>query len=195
MRDKMLDLTKIPFKQALNYTRAQRARESIKWIVLHSMEGPEEATRAEHVARWMSGELAPKFPAPRTSAHYAVDSDSIVQMVRDRDVAWHAPGANKFGIGIEHAGKAKQTREQWLDAFSGPMLLMSAELSAALCNLYVIPRVFVDASDLLKGEAGITTHAEVTKAFKRGTHIDPGPTFPMDWYLDRVAELAALPRG
>lgn len=192
---KMLDLTKIPFKQALNYTRANRSRESIKWIVLHSMEGPEEATRAEHVANWMSGALAPKFPAPETSAHYAVDSDSIVQMVKDRDVAWHAKGANRFGIGIEHAGKAKQTREQWLDAFSGPMLLISAELCAALCNLYVIPRVFVDAADLLKGEAGITTHAEVTKAFRQSTHTDPGPSFPLDWYLDRVNDLASLPRG
>lgn len=194
MRDKMLDLSKIPFVQAKHYTPAGRSRASIKWIVLHSMEGPEDVERAEHVARWFSDQLAPKFPAPRASAHYAVDSDSIVQMVKDRDVAWHAGGGNRHGIGIEHAGKARQTRAQWLDAFSGPMLLLSAELTAALCNQYVIPRAFVDAEGLLHGEAGITTHAEITKAFKKSNHTDPGANFPMDWYLDRVRDIAALPR-
>lgn len=194
MPGKMLDLAKILFKQAQSYTKAGRSRASIKWIVLHSMEGPEDVKRAEHVASWFAGELGPKFPAPRASAHYAVDSDSIVQMVHDRDVAWHAPGANRQSIGIEHAGKARQTRKEWLDAFSGPMLLMSAELTAALCNMYVIPRMFIDAEGLLRGEAGVTTHAEVTKAFKRSTHTDPGANFPMDWYLERVRDLAALPR-
>lgn len=189
---KMLDLSKIPFVQAKSFTKAGRNPSTILWIVLHSMEGPEEATRAEHVAKWFSGQLAPKFPAPKASAHYAVDSDSIVQMVHDRDVAHHAPGANRNGIGIEHAGKARQTRVEWLDKFSGPMLLLSAELCAALCNRYVIPRQFVDAEQLRAREPGVTTHAEVTKAFGKSTHTDPGPNFPMDWYMDRVRELAAL---
>jgi len=175
----------IPFERAVYFSRAKRVANDIDWIVLHAMDGAELDTKAETVSLWFAGK-DPKQSAPRASFHYAIDSNSIVQSVLEKDVAWHAPGANHNGIGIEHAGRAKQTREEWLDAFSRSMLLISAGLVARLCHKYGLPMLYVDPAGLLAGKCGITTHHDVTKAFKRSTHVDPGKGFPMDWYLEQV---------
>lgn len=180
-------LDNIAFVQAENFTKAKRGLEDVSWVVVHSMEGAEAATKAETVARWFAGKN-PRFPAPRSSAHYAVDCDSIVQMVHESDVAWAAPGANKRGLHLEHAGKARQTTAQWRDAFSEPMLLQSSWLAARACIRYGLPVRFVDRDGLDRGDKGITTHNEVTRSnlSDRGSHTDPGPNFPMDWYLECV---------
>lgn len=170
------------FMQAKNFTRANR--QDVRMIVLHSMEAAEASTTAENVARWFAG-----ASAPRASAHYCVDADSVVQCVREEDVAWHAPGANSTGIGIEHAGYARQTRAQWLDDYSSAMLTLSARLVADICRRWAIDPVFVGTDALKRGERGITTHDAVSKAFGKSDHWDPGKGFPMDWYLGRVAML------
>lgn len=186
-----IELDDIAFVQAQNYTRALRSDDSIKWVVLHSMEGSEASTKAETVARWFAGKNS-RFPAPRSSAHYACDCDSIVQMVRHEDVAWAAPGANRHGIHLEHAGKARQTTAQWRDAFSEPMLQHSAVLNARICLRHKLPIRFVDRYQLNLGNKGITTHNEVTRSnlSDRGSHTDPGKNFPMDWYLGLVSNAA-----
>lgn len=173
------------FKQAKNYTPA--ARSTIDLIVVHDIECPETTHAAEAVAAWFAGR-----DAPRASAHYCVDLDSIVQCVRDQDVAWHAPGVNSISIGIEHAGYARQTRPEWLDAFSLGMLLRSAELSAGLCIRYNIPIRRVDSDGLLNRARGLCGHIDVTKAFGRSTHWDPGPNFPWELYLQMVTGFKAM---
>jgi N-acetyl-anhydromuramyl-L-alanine amidase AmpD len=150
-------------------------------VVLHSMENDEKGSSAESCAQWF------RNPAARVSAHYCVDADSIVQCVRDRDIAWHAPGANHNGIGIEHAGRARQSRAEWEDAYSAAMLARSAALVASLCAKYRIPVTWLHPADLVAGKRGITSHDNVSKAFKRGTHWDPGPGFPIELYLRDVA--------
>jgi N-acetyl-anhydromuramyl-L-alanine amidase AmpD len=181
------------FRQAQNYTPASRNAADL--IVIHTMETPEAAKQALGCARWFAGELAPRFPAPRASAHFCVDADEVIQCVRVQDVAWHAPGANRNGVGIEHAGRARQTPEEWADDYSASMLARSAILCAELCFGLSIPVRFVDAGELAQNmtheklRRGITTHAEVTRAFpKLGTHTDPGPHFPMGAYLEAVRE-------
>lgn len=154
----------------------------IDLIVVHDMEAPEKPGTAERVAAWFAGATA-----PRASAHWCFDSDSAVRCVRDRDVAWHAPGANHNGLGYEHAGYARQTREEWLDPYGRAMLEVSARQARLDCRQYAIPVRFVDAAGLKRGERGITTHREVTEAFRRSTHWDPGPGFPMDHYLTLVS--------
>jgi hypothetical protein len=42
------------------------------------------------------------------------------------------------------------------------------------------------AGDLLAGRRGITGHSEVSAAYGRTDHWDPGPGFPVDGFLDRV---------
>lgn len=168
----------IPFVPAKNFTQALEGR-PVRWLVLHSMENPEKPTAAEDVAMWFAGPRA-----PQGSAHVCVDSDSAVQSVRLRDVAWGAPGANRAGVHIEHAGWANQTADDWRDPFSLAMLKISAKLGAEICDRYDLPVLFVPAEGILKGQKGITTHAEVSLAFKTpGGHTDPGPHFPMEIYL------------
>lgn len=183
----MIEKPPVTFIGARNFTRAQRDR--VDLIVLHSMEAPEKGSTAENVARWFASENAPK-----ASAHFCIDSDSIVECVAEHDIAWHAPGANHNGIGIEHAGYAKQSREEWGDEFSRAMLELSAQLCAYLCARYRIPPVFVSAEGLRLGERGITTHKAVTDGLNAGKgHWDPGPGFPIDDYISRVCALMAPP--
>lgn len=180
----MLNMASVKFVQAKNYTWASRKPGDVKWIVIHSMEAPEKPTVAEAVAAWFAGPNAPK-----ASAHFCIDNDSIVQSVKCEHVAWHAPGANRYGIGLEHAGYARQSRSDWMDEFSLAMLSeQSVPLCAYLSQKWGVPAVFVDAAGLKAGKPGITTHHEVTQAFKKGDHWDPGPAFPMDWYVSKVSE-------
>ncbi len=128
------------------------------------------------------------FFAEGLVSHNCVDADSITQSVKEEYVAWHAPGANRVGIGIEMCGRAAQTPEQWDDDFSRSVLRRTARLTAALCRRWNLPVQFVDAAALKYNVRGITTHAEVTKAFKQSTHTDPGKHFPMDEFLRLVRE-------
>lgn len=168
---------------------AVKGTRQVDLIVLHSMEAPEKGETAESVARYFQG-----LPASRkASAHYNIDVDSIVRSVNDNDVAFAAPGANHNGLQFEHAGYARQKRGGWLDAYSKAMLLRSARLAARKCAKYKIPIRYVDAAGLKRGERGITTHHQVTLAFRRSTHTDPGKGFPIRWYLDQVLA-ASRPR-
>ena len=168
------------FLQAKHFTRVPSSR-SIDVLVVHDMEYPEKPEGAEWCAQFFAGVNG--MIAPQASAHYSVDCDSIVQSVRDGDVAWHAKGANHNGIGIEHAGYARQSRADWLDAYSSAELALSARLAARLCHLYAIPIARVDSAGLKAGARGITGHHDVNQAFGGGPHWDPGPNFPYDEYL------------
>jgi N-acetyl-anhydromuramyl-L-alanine amidase AmpD len=171
----------IKFLQARRFSRASRAPSSIRLIVIHATDGSEGLLKAEDCAARFAGEDSPK-----ASAHYAVDANSVVQCVLDTDVAWHAPGANHNGIGIELCGRAKQTRAEWLDEISHPTLCIGAGLTARLCKRFNLPVRFVPREGLINKMTGITTHFEVSRAFKKSTHTDPGPGFPMDWFLQQV---------
>ena len=152
----------------------------IDLIVVHTMEMDEKGETAENCAHWFQN------PVAKVSAHYCVDNNSIVQCVRDQDVAWAAPGANSDGIHIEHAGRAAQTGRDWSDPYSVAMLQRSAALAAELCKKHKIPASWLVAADLKAGRRGITTHKAVTDAFKRGTHWDPGAGFPFEKYVAMV---------
>lgn len=161
-------------------------------IVIHSMEYPETSVGSEWCGAFFAGRCRDGkgnlIPAPEASANYAVDDDTVVCMVPPERIAWHAPGANQRGIGIEHSGYARQTRAQWLDDYSLRMLMLSAELTAHLCARFKIPVQFVMAEHLTRGGKGITTHAEVSKAYRKSTHWDPGPHFPISEYLRFVVD-------
>lgn len=184
-----LVLSKMRVVLARNWSR-DIPPQSKRWIVLHSMEAPEASTTAENVAAWFAGQ---RKEAPQTSAHYCVDCDSIIQCVPEDRVAWHAPGANRLGVGIELAGYARQSLADWRDDYSRAMLANAAQLCAQLCAQFDIPAEFSAAEDLRVGEPGITTHREVTKAFGKSTHTDPGKAFPMSDFLSDIRRLQATP--
>ncbi|MCY2987580.1 MAG: Ig-like domain-containing protein, partial [Planctomycetota bacterium] len=77
-----------------NYTAASRIASDIRWIVVHTTE-----STADSAIQWFQN------PSSGVSAHYIVKRDgSIVQLVRDHDIAWHAGNwsYNQQSIGIEH---------------------------------------------------------------------------------------------
>jgi N-acetyl-anhydromuramyl-L-alanine amidase AmpD len=175
--------------KAKNYTPSNRTQ--IDLVVIHTAECGETPNAAENVAAYFAGPQAPK-----ASAHYTVDVDSIVQSVEEKDIAWHAGPANGYSIGIEHAGYAKQTEAEWSDPYSQEMLRRSAELVADICWRYQIPVRRVSVDDLKAGgtkRRGLCGHIDVTNALTGGKgHWDPGPKFPWDAYLARVSMLVAL---
>lgn len=177
----------IKFVQAKNYKWT--GGRQVDLVVLHSMEAPEKPTMAESVANWFAGKNG---KAPGASAHFCIDNDSAVQGVRLADIAYAAPGANHNGIQIEHAGYARQTEAEWLDEYSEAMLWISARVTAHCCKLYNIPVKYIDRDGLKRGERGITTHNEVTFAWRKTTHRDPGAGFPMARYLAMVDEAMKL---
>ena len=170
----------IPFVQAAHFTRGRPG--SIDLVVLHTTEGEERPGTAEAVARWLAGPSAPE-----ASAHYCVDSDSVVACVREEDQAWGAPGSNEIAIQVELAGRASQTAAGWADDYSAALLARAAWLVTDVCRRHAIPVAFVDAAGLLRGERGVTTHAAVRDAWHRTTHFDPGLAFPMEAFLRAVA--------
>ena len=178
----------IQYLEARHMTRT--TGRAIDLIVIHDMEYPETPESAEWCAQFFAGSNA-----PQASAHFSVDSDSIVQSVPEEHVAWHAPGANHDGIGVEHAGYVKQSRSDWLDPYSHAELTLSAKLVARLCNAYGIPVVWLEHEDVRAGLRGITGHAQVSRAFGKSTHWDPGPGFPADQYVQMVADAGLSSTG
>ena len=158
-------------------------RKLTQFVVVHCTDGHEGPSKAEDVARMLADPLL----KPRRSAHYVCDSDSIVQCVRNDWQAWHAGHtANRRGVGVEITGRANQTDEQWLDDVSLATLARASRVVADLCAAYQLPRAFVRAGELVAGVRGITTHAEVSKAWRETTHTDPGPYFPLDAFVRAV---------
>lgn len=153
---------------------------AIRLCVLHSAETPEIAGEADNVAGWFAREES------QASAHYVVDADSVIQCVKEKDIAWAAPGANQNGIHVEMAGKAAQTSDQWFDAYSTRVLELASALVADICRRNRIPTAPIGAAGLLMGLPGITTHLAVSQAFKKSNHTDPGEAFPLNAFIEMV---------
>lgn len=172
--------------EARNYTRVIRT--SVDLVILHSTENPVRSGTARNVARWFAGPSA-----PQASAHYVVGPDEVLRCVREEAVAWAAPGANHHGIQIEMVGQAAKTdwsRDGRDDTAGLAVMRRTAELVRGVCERWNIPRERVDAAGLKAGKRGITTHAAVTEAFKKSTHIDPGcqgdARWPWELFLSLV---------
>lgn len=169
-----------PFVPARNFTPTGNKRRKVRVIVIHDMEWPETKTAAEDCARYFA------TTTTQASAHICVDSDSIIQCVRDNDVAWAAPGCNNDGIQIEMAGYARQTREQWMDPYSTLVIDRTADATAQYCLKYNIPVRHLSNDELRAGRSGIIGHYQASAVYRKSTHGDPGPGFPWDFFMERV---------
>jgi len=159
----------------------------IRLVVIHTGETPEGNTAAEGMGEWFS-RLSTK-----ASAHKGVDPDSVCRYVADEDTAWAAPGANADGLQIELAGRAGQTTGDWTDITSQRILENAAAEVALWCRRFDIPARWLTDAQLADGHTkGLTTHAQVTRVFKRSDHTDPGRNFPATRFLSRVQQLAKV---
>ena len=175
-----------PFVESPNMTPTTARKLDV--VVMHTMEIAERKDAAEICARWF------KTPVSKVSAHYCVDADTVIQCVREKDIAWHARGGNTTSIGVELAGFASQTGRDWADRYSAAVLERAASLVADICRRRRIPVRWLLAYDLLAGLRGLTGHDEVSEAFKQSDHWDPGDGFPVEAFVDRVRALEQTQR-
>lgn len=152
----------------------------ISRVVIHRAECPLRVGRAESVARYFQ---SPEHPA---SAHYVVGPEEVVACVFETDVAFHAP-PNTHSIGVEFLGYSAEN--DWDRGLGPAMVNRGAELVADICRRHSLPAVWLSVEDLKAGKSGITGHKEVSLAFKKSTHVDPGDFFPRDNFLLKVATI------
>lgn len=158
------------------HTSGVRSLNAIRWIVIHSTEG----NTAQGAASWFANE------ASQGSAHLCVDEKECYRTLTDDKIAWAAPGANTEGLHIEIAGFAAWSRTAWLTPKNRKKLKRAAFKCAQWSIEHSIPIEFRDAADLKKELRGITTHHQVSQAFRLSHHWDPGPHYPMRWFLKKV---------
>lgn len=156
---------------------------AVRVIVMHTMEAPEGPSTAENIARYFAK------PSTKASAHVCGDNNSTVRCVPDSGTAWAAPGANADGLQYELAGYARQTAAEWADAYSVAALELAAQQCAEWVRKYGIPIRHLSPAELKAGARGFVAHDDVSKAYKKSSHWDPGPAFPWASFLARVAAL------
>lgn len=176
-----------------HYHGPTRAESSINLIVLHATLGPETPNSAEGTAAYFASDMGGRA----ASAHITVDNDSEVCSVPDNVVAYGAKGANANGLHLEQAGRADQTAAQWRDPYSTAVGLRAAAQIARWCTAH--PRLrprFIPAAGLRAGDrCGVTTHAEVSKAWPSTGHTDPGVNYPLAEVLLVASAILGHPSG
>lgn len=164
----------------------------IRRVVIHSAVMPCEPGRARQLATMN------RVGSGGGSWHYAVDPGTTIQCSYDSVVCWHAP-PNSHSIGIEMADwpepmpapenttvwKRNRLRWRWAKPAQMRMLLRTAKLTAELCLAYDLPITWLSAADLKAGRQGITSHANVSAAWRQSTHWDPG-YWPRAGFMNRV---------
>jgi len=171
-----------------NYSRTVRHP---TLIALHATDGHEGLNKDRDVARMFQDPAL----SPKRSCQWVCDSNSATLCVGEQFTAWHCgPRGNRLAIGVELCGRANQTRAQWLDELSHPMLCIAARLVADRCHVWGIPPRLVGVDELraTSKPTGITTHALISEAWRESNHTDPGPHFPLTEFITAVAEAVAL---
>lgn len=161
----------------------------IRRIVIHSTVSPCQRGGARDIATYFRGKSA------GGSAHYVVDPGEVVQVVGDSVIAWHAP-PNQHSIGVELCDMPDaKTAKRWNDLEHRMMLKRAARLVAELCLAYDVRPWFVTVAGLRLGRTGVTTHANVSQAFRQSSHWDPG-AWPRLRFMRMVrAEVKAIRAG
>jgi len=171
-----------PLVEAKWFTDIIGTQRKVRLVVIHTMEAPETDNTAENVAKFFQS-----LPANRkASAHLCIDNNSIVQCVRDNDVAFAAPGANRDGIHLELAGFASQSSADWSDDYSKAVLNNAANAAAQYCLKYGLPRKHLSNAELKDGDEGIIGHVQASEVYKKSDHTDPGGNFPWKDFIALV---------
>ena len=151
---------------------------SIDFVVIHITGGPAQDERSA-INRFLRGE-------EDASAHYIVNRQGeIFQMVREKDVAYHAGGGwqNNRSIGIEHVNS--WNTDQRLRP-TQPQYAASARLVHDICRRHGIPMVHSASAPTAPGIKG---HAEIYPATGHPTCPNPA------WDWDRYMPLAMAARS
>jgi N-acetyl-anhydromuramyl-L-alanine amidase AmpD len=185
----------IKFLQAKYYTAS--AMGAIKYIVVHTMEMAQTDQTAENCANYFAFNVDENH---KSSAHYCIDSNTIMQCVHDSDEAWGVIGTDtQSGVSIntealhfEHAGCAgtvpgiPASPTDWSNAYTQKMMALSAQLTAKKARQFGIPTVHLSVADIQSGQRGFVGHDDLNAAWHGGDHSDPGPNWPWATYMALV---------
>jgi hypothetical protein len=152
-------------------------------LVVHTSEGSEGPSSAENLCSFMTlpgDRFNPDGSRYGASYHYVTDTDRMLPATPDNVVAYAAAGANNDGIHICIPGKAAQTRAQWLDTISDGYLVQLADAMRDKAAEYKIPLVRLTVAEIIAGKAGYCGHVDISNAYHRSDHTDPGAAFPWD---------------
>lgn len=155
-------------------TSGRRPLSEIKWVVMHSTEGPS----AQSAAAWFAN------PDSQGSAHLSLDDSECYRCLSDDQIPWGAHGANYHGFHIEQAGFARWLTLVWSSTHRR-MLDRAAYKTALHCKKFNIRPYFVTSAGLREGKSGVTTHKQCSDAFG-GTHWDPGAGWPRFIFMAAV---------
>jgi N-acetyl-anhydromuramyl-L-alanine amidase AmpD len=180
-----------PFMEVPWFRPVVNQQREVRYVVIHTMENQELGMSAENCVNHFRTVPSDK----QASAHLCIDNNSIIRCVRDNDVAYAAPGANRYGIQLELAGRAAQKKDEWSDDYSKAVLENAANATAQYCLKYALPPIHLTNDELAEGKEGIIGHKQATDVYKEGTHWDPGPDFPWDYFINRVKEYIKLKTG
>lgn len=182
----MIETDAWPFVRARWFSTVTPERpRKVRVIVWHDMEYDETLRAAEDVAHYFA------TTDTRASAHVCIDADSVVQCVKDSNIAFAAPGCNADGIHLELAGYIRQTREQWLDDYGTKLIDRACRVAAQYCAKYDIPPVHLTNDQLEHGDRGMVGHVQCSTVYKKSDHQDPGPNFPWDVVVPLVEKYYA----
>lgn len=155
-------------------------------IFVHYTAGAENPVAAENGAAYDTRRT------DGTSAHYYVDSNSIVQCLDTAHRSHTALyNANLVGIHYELCG-TRQTRAQWLDAASRATIRLAARQIARDMKDNGIPLKRLVGRQVRSGK-GIAGHHDATIGWPEdgGSHTDPGTAFPWDVLLADIKSFMA----
>jgi N-acetyl-anhydromuramyl-L-alanine amidase AmpD len=162
------------FVQATSFRRGVTDR-AINRIVIHITDG---GASIEGPISWFQN------PASGVSAHYVLGQNGeVVQMVRDRDIAWHANSANGDSIGIEHCARAPKAQGPDDPGLMPTPLQYAASgaLVGWLCGEYGIP---MDRDHILG-------HSEADPQTSHGGC--PNAVWDWDYYMEMLTGQISLP--
>jgi N-acetyl-anhydromuramyl-L-alanine amidase AmpD len=178
------DYSEAQWEPALGSNFSESGREAnglkIRWIIIHDIEGDAQAA-----INWF------KDPRAKASSHYIVAYDGrIYQMVKEKDIAWHAGNwaYNEHSIGIEHAGYADRKM------FTEEEYRASAKLVAYLLRKYNVSLSHPEGLAPMDPEqgSGIIGHYQVpdpgdpSVGGGRSHHYDPGGNWDWKHYMKLV---------
>ena len=154
-------------------------------VTIHTEEGWHDPSVA-----WL------RNPKSFASAHFCVRRDGkIVQLVWERDRAWHARTSGMHYFGIEHEGGSglgpvpilwKTGREAHDLRDDDHMLIESARLVAYLCTKHGIG---IQHDHTRPARRDTVSHIAGHDQMAGNDHRDPGPDFPWQAYMRRIHHL------
>lgn len=158
---------------------------SPRLIVIHDLEAPVRKGLVEELARgWLQ--------SAGVSPHGMAGPDRYVRCVPNDRIGFHvrSPG-NEVSHGIEHAGYASNTLEQWTSGEQWKALYNGARRLAEVSVELNIPLRWLSVAQVRDGVArGVCTHADISLAWRTTDHSDPGKNFPYDAYMRTAQQFA-----